>query len=232
MVVRKNQKALSAQEWTDFIDAINQTHGVAAKAPAYRAFVKVHERAMNPTDMQGMSWGVHTMGPMMRGRNFLSWHRQFVLRLELRLQKVHAHVTIPYWDAVTDRSIPKPLDDATLLASWGVTRTWDPSLLPHQSDVTALNGFVTFTAFQSAIEGAVHSSVHNAVGGDMATAASPSDPLFWLHHANLDRLWAKWQKKNPGAKPPNMNETLRPTSLFGIKVAAVQSISKLGYSYA
>jgi hypothetical protein len=147
MVTRKNQNALSAKEWTDFIDAINQTHGVAATPPAYRTFVKVHERAMNPTDMQGMSWGVHTMGPMMRGRNFLSWHRQFVLRLELRLQKVHANVTIPYWDAVTDRRIPKPLDDATLLASWGVTRNWNPSLLPHKSDVTALNGFVTSARF-------------------------------------------------------------------------------------
>jgi tyrosinase len=114
--------------------------------------------------------------------------RQFVLRLELRLQKVHPSVTIPYWDAVTDRQIPKALDDASLLASWGVTRNWDASLLPHKSDVMALNGFTSFTALQSAIEGAVLPGVHNAVCGDMATAASPSDPLFWLHHANIDRF--------------------------------------------
>ncbi len=149
---------------------------------------------MNPTDMQGMSWGVHTMGPMMRGRNFLSWHRQFVLRMELRLQKVHAGVAIPYWDAVKDRSIPAALTNPTLLASWGVTRQWNPSLLPEPADVVALNGFSTFTAFQSAVEGAVHGGVHNAVGGDMATAASPSDPLFWLHHANIDRLWTKMEE--------------------------------------
>jgi tyrosinase len=232
MVTRKNQKALTAQEWSDFVDAINQTHGVSASAPAYRVFVKVHERAMNPTDMQGMSWGVHTMGPMMRGRNFLSWHRQFVLRMELRLQKVHAGVTIPYWDAVKDRSIPAALANPALLASWGVTRQWNPSLLPQPADVTALNGFSTFTAFQSAIEGAVHGGVHNAVGGDMATAASPSDPLFWLHHANIDRLWSKWQKQHASAHPPNMSETLRPQPLFGVKVVTVQSITKLGYRYA
>ncbi|OLC69065.1 MAG: hypothetical protein AUH69_00090 [Actinobacteria bacterium 13_1_40CM_4_65_12] len=98
--------------------------------------------------------------------------------------------------------------------------------------MAALNGFTTFTAFQGAIEGAVHGSVHNAVGGDMATAASPSDPLFWLHHANIGRLWAKWQKQHPGTNPPNMNETLLPKPLFGVKVAAVQSIMKLGYKYA
>lgn len=231
MVTRKNQKAMTPQEWADFIDAINQTHGVAAQAPAYRAFVKVHERAMNPTDMQGMSWGVHTMGPMMRGRNFLSWHRQFVLRMERRLQKVHPGVTIPYWDAVTDRSIPAALTNPGLLAGWDVTRDWTPSLLPHAADVTALNGFTSFTAFQAAIEGAVHAGVHNAVGGDMATAASPADPLFWLHHANLDRLWIKWQKKHPSAHPPNMDETLQPKPLFGVKVSAVQNTAKLGYRY-
>src|SRR6266571_1110573 len=43
--------------------------------------------------------------------------------------------------------------------------------------------------------------VHSAVGGDMETGSSPSDPLFWLHHANIDRLWAKWQKQHPGVKP-------------------------------
>lgn len=26
--------------------------------------------------------------------------------------------------------------------------------------------------------------------------ASPSDPIFWLHHANLDRVWWSWQKRD------------------------------------
>ena len=30
--------------------------------------------------------------------------------------------------------------------------------------------------------------------------ASPSDPLFWLHHANLDRVWWSWQQLNPAAR--------------------------------
>ena len=34
MVTRKNQKDLTAAEWDKLIDAINQTHGVGAAAPA------------------------------------------------------------------------------------------------------------------------------------------------------------------------------------------------------
>lgn len=30
--------------------------------------------------------------------------------------------------------------------------------------------------------------------GDLYT--SPADPIFYLHHANLDRLWWSWQKLN------------------------------------
>jgi hypothetical protein len=53
-----------------------------------------------------------------------------------------------------------------------------------------------------------------------------------FNHANIDKLWAKWQKQHPGTNPPNMNETLLPKPFFGVKVAAVQRITKLGYRYA
>lgn len=45
------------------------------------------------------------------------------------------------------------------------------------------------------LEGTPHNNVHVAVGGDMGAMLSPRDPIFWMHHCNVDRLWAEWAKK-------------------------------------
>ncbi|MEE8523366.1 MAG: tyrosinase family protein [Thermoanaerobaculia bacterium] len=43
----------------------------------------------------------------------------------------------------------------------------------------------------------VHGLGHLYVGGDMASGGMPpNDPMFFLHHANVDRLWAMWQDRN------------------------------------
>ncbi|KAJ6261721.1 Tyrosinase [Drechslerella dactyloides] len=51
----------------------------------------------------------------------------------------------------------------------------------------------------------VHDNIHQAIGGpiggpsghmtDISMAAF--DPIFWLHHTNIDRLFAIWQEVNP-----------------------------------
>lgn len=43
-----------------------------------------------------------------------------------------------------------------------------------------------------------HGRVHLWVGGDMGLLTSPSDPVFYLHHCNIDRIWEAWKLKNPG----------------------------------
>jgi tyrosinase len=49
-----------------------------------------------------------------------------------------------------------------------------------------------------------HGGGHLAVGGDTGDVgnpySSPGDPLFYLHHANMDRLWNKWQRFNWSAR--------------------------------
>ncbi|KAJ3252977.1 hypothetical protein HDU77_004839 [Chytriomyces hyalinus] len=78
------------------------------------------------------------------------------------------------------------------------------------TDNTNLAGTVfnapNFDQFSRSIESA-HDTVHDYIGGnpgrnyrpgDMyAVDRSTSDPLFYLHHSNVDRLWWSWQQNNP-----------------------------------
>jgi tyrosinase len=45
----------------------------------------------------------------------------------------------------------------------------------------------------------LHNRVHPWVGGSMATAGAPNDPVFWLHHCQLDRLFSQWQTRWPNS---------------------------------
>ena len=238
MGIRKNQKDMTKAEWGAFIAAVDNLHGTSAAAPAYRRFVSLHVDAMN---MANMNWSVHTMqmgGSIMRGKNFLTWHRQFLRLFEARLQVVNPAVTVPYWNSVADRSIPAPLAKATLLSKWSVTRSWSPGNLAAPSDLAAIVGYSgTYTGFQTLLEGTIHAGTHNAVGGDMAGSASPTDPLFWLHHSFIDKVWADWQGSANGKPPPSQSAVLKPATIapsltFGVKISSLLSIAALGYSYA
>ncbi|MFE6871401.1 tyrosinase family protein [Kitasatospora sp. NPDC057692] len=46
------------------------------------------------------------------------------------------------------------------------------------------------------LENVPHNQVHGGVGGWMGRVeGSARDPIFWLHHANIDRLWSAWLNK-------------------------------------
>ena len=57
----------------------------------------------------------------------------------------------------------------------------------------------TQRGFRRVIEYPLHGPVHNWVGGDMMASHSPNDPVFFLHHCNVDRIWAAWQAEHPNA---------------------------------
>ncbi|KAJ6498893.1 Di-copper centre-containing protein [Mycena sanguinolenta] len=76
-----------------------------------------------------------------------------------------------------------------------------------------INGFVgDYKGFQTLMEGTEgpHMNIHFGVGGDLGGACpndappgcipgatfSVNDPLFFLHHAMIDRIWFKWQQKH------------------------------------
>jgi len=58
----------------------------------------------------------------------------------------------------------------------------------------------TPAVFRNELEGwrgsGMHNRVHRWIGGDMGTGHSPNDPVFFLNHCNVDRIWAFWQNRN------------------------------------
>lgn len=64
----------------------------------------------------------------------------------------------------------------------------------------------------STLEGMPHNTAHNCIGGDpqvpkgpwgnMTNNLSPVDPIFFLHHSNMDRLWDVWTRKQQALKLP------------------------------
>ncbi|KAI9376528.1 hypothetical protein BJX61DRAFT_538767 [Aspergillus egyptiacus] len=55
----------------------------------------------------------------------------------------------------------------------------------------------TFETYHTMLEGGPHGIIHSSIGGEMNPATSPNEPLFFLHHAQVDRLWWKWQQESP-----------------------------------
>ena len=89
----------------------------------------------------------------------------------------------------------------------------------------------------------IHGTVHEYVGGHMSVgAASANDPIFFLHHGNVDRIFERWLQKYDGDPPSykpisggfpghNLNDYFVPQ--FPLKkIADVYKESKeLGYIY-
>jgi tyrosinase len=106
--------------------------------------------------------------------------------------------------------------------------------LPTADDVEAVLALGSFEDFTHQLE-QLHNNVHVWVGGanghmgDIPFAAF--DPIFWAHHAMIDRVWRMWQLRHPqpGVPASLLGEALPP---FGMTVAQTLETSALGYDYA
>jgi Common central domain of tyrosinase len=85
----------------------------------------------------------------------------------------------------------------------GLKRQWSNGarIAPWASSESinsAIAGSGSYDALRRAIEPVPHGTVHVNVGGDMSLLnGSPNDPLFWLFHAYIDKIWADWQNAHP-----------------------------------
>ncbi|KAL9077910.1 MAG: hypothetical protein Q9157_003177 [Trypethelium eluteriae] len=57
-----------------------------------------------------------------------------------------------------------------------------------------------FDKFASEVERRGHKFLSHSVRGDLSKFTGPNDPVFFLHHTNLDRLWSQWQQTDPAKR--------------------------------
>lgn len=98
--------------------------------------------------------------------------------------------------------------------------------------------------FRNMLEGFIgpglHNRIHMWVRGDMIPDTSPNDPVFFLHHCFIDKIWADWQTENPSeeyvpvsgeALGHNLPDLLFPWELSGATIESVWNHNDLGYVY-
>jgi hypothetical protein len=187
------------------------------------AFKILQDRSqMNPNDKTGYDYQVtvHRRFCAHNTELIWPWHRAFLLYLEDLLRAADPgqpdtptkDVTLPYWDWTKPPSgvaYPKAYENpASPLFHAGRTK-WDatnPFPLFTEADTgLSISDWYQFGGDQSGpgqleaglVTGrAPHNEGHGQVGGDMCCPpTSVKDPIFWAHHANLDRLWDLWQQR-------------------------------------
>jgi len=190
---------------------------------------------------------------------FAVWHRPYIYWLEKALQDQVPGVMLPYWDWTSEISIrdgmPAAFTDETWINSvTGLTET-NPLLKANiefqgsqfsetsrnpsnPSQLRSLaNGVrraqqiaTDYSRYSLAIE-QPHNGLHGWVGGTMGRIDYAAyDPIFWAHHANVDRQFAEWQALHPNIVPTDdiWNEVLRP---FNLTTADIWDTKALGYEY-
>jgi tyrosinase len=244
VMLRKNVYSLTAAEITSLKNGITAMKALPISNPTswlYQA--AIHGTTTTPALP---SWNTcHQAGASFF---FLAWHRMYCYFFEriLRAKSGDPNLTLPYWDYQTNATLHpdyrnsaagNPLYDGTRSASMNTGGSL-PASISTSIDNALLN--VPYYDFQGDINGP-HGSVHISMGGNMVNVSSAAkDPVFWLHHTNVDRLWEVWLDKCGGRVNPSdapwltrsytfFDETGTAVSMTGSQV--VNTATQLNYRY-
>lgn len=145
---------------------------------------------------------------------FLPWHRMFVYYFERIVRKAcgNPDFALPYWNYSvdgTDHGVIPP--EFTKAGSSLYVKKRNPGVNSGQPidkrspgalnlDVLsepAYEGSGEDPGFCANLDGNLHGAVHVLVGNQLNMGQIPwaaDDPVFWMHHCNIDRIWASWNK--------------------------------------
>ena len=187
------------------------------------AFVGVMGLAVDNPASYFCQAGIHWLPGKLPGPTFYClhhesrynpWHRRYLLSFENALRSIPGcgNVTLPYWDItrpIPDFLYQPPFDKYTLPRDIGpnfpagyVTRRYTPAqvmdnvnnLYRIPGQITVAMGKSLWSQFNTLIIGA-HDNGHVSTGETMGQQdVAAYDPIFWFFHANLDRLWWRWQQ--------------------------------------
>jgi N-acetylneuraminic acid mutarotase len=187
---------------------------------------------------------------------FLPWHRLFLYQFEGVIREVlhDEDFTLPYWNPVTgnpdDLVLPAVFRNPGTTLYNGTRWPWVNGgeridiLYKWWLSLDALNEHFYIDSpngslgFNPRLDQNPHFFTHLALGGDMAEFSTVGgDPLFYLHHCNLDRIWESWNRlgnKNP-IDPNYLNRKFsygdRSGKRVDLPVSACDRTAQLGYEY-
>ncbi|WP_172292388.1 tyrosinase family protein [Pseudoruegeria sp. HB172150] len=190
-----------------------------------------------------------------RAQLFLPWHRAYLYYLDLALNDFveEGGVAQPWWDWTAIREVPEGYEATDIGGEESPLRRYRMNIdlptgdirrftrrrpgqnpaarLPTETEVaTALNDN-DWSSFSDRVQN-MHDHVHGWVGGDMGdTTTAAYDPVFYAHHAMVDRIWYLWQIRN-GINTITgslLDIVLDP---FAMTVRDVLDTRALGYEYA
>jgi tyrosinase len=205
VTARKNAEALTAEEQAIFKNAVTQ----AIADGIYSQLVQIHA---------DMTHDMHTMAGMPAGTlRFLPWHRVYVVKFEQAMRAFDSRFIVPYWRWMDATSIPSWME--SFRPTGVVDRKGNPIPInrdpggdpnfPHlpttptiQSTVFDKQDFPSFTIALEGFPNKAHNLVHSWFHGTMSVKSSaPADPMFWMLHAEIDRLWSIWSPNHAGQVP-------------------------------
>ena len=225
MTTRKNADTMTVAEQNRYKNSINQL--LADPMNPYGKLVAVHG------DMSHDMHGMDATGE----QRFLPWHRVYLKRYEEMLQQVDPQNFIPYWDWTTDNKVPAWLvafKPTVIIPGQGTLTVVRKAKIPRKVSVAAIMALTNFTTFTNHLETGPHNHIHVSVGGPGGTMSqiptAPADPIFWMHHAQVDRVWSQWQAANPG-KNPQLSGSKAVLDPWSEKELQTRSVAALGYTY-
>ena len=170
---------------------------------------------------------------------FPSWHRMYLYWFEWIVRKASGskRFALPYWNyekagqAALPSAFRQPADGSNALyveerrseanegSSPPASQTSSRLALKTRQFIStnSKSGFGGGAGFLNGeVEQTPHNTMHGWVSGLMgAFETAAQDPIFWLHHANIDRLWEVWLKQGDGrANPTKERRWLNERFLF------------------